>query len=103
MSWVAEQQPDHLNVGHALYQDATNDIVHAAEFAVSRLWWGLASPTTTDVLPTSPAVRRKVVAAAAAYTLWDPARQRYAVGWFSVHAQFTELIADPRTRLHGLP
>jgi LmbE family N-acetylglucosaminyl deacetylase len=101
MSWVAERHPDHLNAGRALFQASTDGVVAHAVFAESRLWWDLPGPATLDVLPSSASVRQHVAAAAAAYEVWDPAHQRYAVGWNSVHGQFTSLLADPRTRLHG--
>jgi LmbE family N-acetylglucosaminyl deacetylase len=101
MSWIAEQHPDHLDAGHALADAASTGVVRHAVFAESRLWWALSGPTTVDVLATTAADRRRLDGAVAAYELWDPAHQRYAVGWNSVHGQFTSLLADPRTRLHG--
>jgi hypothetical protein len=53
-----------------------------------------------DVLPVSATARRRVLLAAAAYNRWDPADHRLAVGWTSVHPQFTALLADPRDRVH---
>jgi LmbE family N-acetylglucosaminyl deacetylase len=103
MSWIAEKHPDHLDAGQALHEAVLAGTVHDARFAISRLWWNLPAPNETDVVPTSAAVRAKVAAAAEAYELWDPSHQRYSVGWLSVRHQFTSLIADPRTRLHGLP
>jgi LmbE family N-acetylglucosaminyl deacetylase len=101
MSWTAERHPDHLNAGRALRDAVTQGVVQDARFAVSRLWWGLPTPTVTDVVPASSAVRARVRAAAQAYELWDPAHRRYSVGWLSVRHQFSALAADPRTRLHG--
>jgi LmbE family N-acetylglucosaminyl deacetylase len=101
MSWVAERQLDHLSAGRALWSAMRDGTVHDGVFAVSRLWWSLPCPAVTQVTPTSPEVRRRLLAAAGAYDLWNPAETRYAVGWTSVHPQFVALVADPRDRVHG--
>lgn len=100
MSYVAERQPDHLNAGRALWQAMSDGTVRHGLFAVSRLWWGLSSPPITQVLPASPYERSRVLTAARSYDVWDPARQRYGVGWASVPTQFLELEADPRDHIH---
>jgi LmbE family N-acetylglucosaminyl deacetylase len=101
MSWVAERQLDHLSAGRALWSAVRDGTVHDGLFAVSRLWWSLPCPAVTQVLPGSAEVRRRLLAAAAAYDRWDPAESRYAVGWTSVHPQFVALLADPHDRVHG--
>jgi LmbE family N-acetylglucosaminyl deacetylase len=100
MSWTAERHPDHRAAGYALWQAQTAGTVHSSVFAVSRLWWSLPSPLAQAVHPTSAEARRRVIAAAAAYGLWDPQHQRYAVGWTSVHSQFVALLGDLRDRIH---
>jgi LmbE family N-acetylglucosaminyl deacetylase len=101
MSWAAEQHPDHLGAGYALQEAAARGLVQHAVFAVSRLWWALPSPAASVVLPLNATVRRRVELAGRAYDVWDPADQRLAIGWTSVHQQFVALLADPRDRIHG--
>ncbi|MDQ1286783.1 MAG: hypothetical protein QG622_348 [Actinomycetota bacterium] len=104
MSWVAERHTDHLVVGQALRDASETGVVKKSVFAISRLWWKLPSPKpVTDVRATSATARRRVLAAAASYQVWNPARKRYSVGWLSVRHQFTSLIADPRSRVHQGP
>ena len=101
MSWTAERHPDHLGAGLALHAAARDGTVRRAVFAVSRLWWSLPSPPTSEVLPVDGSARRRVLQAADAYDRWDPADHRLAIGWTSVRSQFTALLADPRDRVHG--
>jgi LmbE family N-acetylglucosaminyl deacetylase len=101
MSYIAERHPDHLGAGRALLQAVKDGTVSSAVFAVSRLWWRLPSPPVTVVRPVTSAVRGRVFAAGGAYGVWDPARQRYAIGWTSVHRQFLDLISTPADHIHS--
>jgi LmbE family N-acetylglucosaminyl deacetylase len=101
MSWVAERQLDHLSAGRALWQAMQDGTVHEGVFAVSRLWWSLPCPASTQVMPVSAEVRRRLLAAGDAYSVWNPAQTRLAVGWTSVRHQFAALAVDPQDRVHG--
>lgn len=104
MSWMAERHADHLAVGEALRDAAETGVVQHSTFAISRLWWGLRAPyPVRDVRPVSVAVRRRVLAAAATYRVWDPRQKRYSIGWLSVRRQFNALLADPHDRVHAGP
>lgn len=100
MSDVAERQPDHLDDGTALHLLAEQGVVAHAEFAVSRLWWGLPAPAPRWVLPRDAVVADEVRSAAHEYGRWDPRDLRLAVGYTSVRHQFAELLRDPRDRVH---
>ncbi|MGN6332341.1 MAG: PIG-L deacetylase family protein [Motilibacteraceae bacterium] len=102
MSYSAERQPDHLDDGVALERLAAAGVVRRALFTVSRLWWGLPSPTARWLVPGDLAVRSRVLAAAASYQEWEPADLRLGVGWASVRQQFEAMLHDVRDRLHGL-
>jgi LmbE family N-acetylglucosaminyl deacetylase len=104
MSWYTDRHVDHLATGEALRDAAELGTVKNSVFAVSRLWWKLpVKARTVDLHPTSTAIRRRVLAAAAAYQIWDPDRKRYSIGWLSVSKQFKALHADPHNRIHPGP
>lgn len=101
MSYDAERQQDHLAAGVALRHLLRAHVVTSAQWVVSRLWWTLPCPQWRWVTPDSPTVRLSVLRAASEYERWDPARQQYAVGLYSVREQFLALQRDQRDRLHG--
>ncbi len=101
MSYTADQHPDHLDAGRALWQAMGDGTVRSGVFAVSRLWWHLPSPPITTEVPNAPEVAQRVRAAARGYGVWNPAGHEYAVGWTSVRQQFLDLDADPRDHLHS--
>ncbi len=101
MSYAAERQPDHLDDGTALHRLVEQGVVARADFAVSRLWWGLPSPAARWVLPRDAGAANALRSAAHEYGRWDPRDLRLAVGYTSVRHQFAELLSDPRDRFHS--
>ena len=54
-------------------------------------------PIKPQILTASPETAEKIKAAIGAYSLWDPAHQRYAVGYHSVTNEFNDFLNTMRS------
>ena len=103
MSAIAERHPDHLAAGEALLALERAGVISPDHvlFTVSRLWWGLPSPTWRWLIPHDPE-KELLSKATSEYLKWDPNNEQYSIGFLSVEKQFGAFVKDFRNRIHGI-
>lgn len=100
------QHKDHKTLGRAALNLLKTGVVRQVRLFVEPYHYDQIAenprliPVEPRILEASGSVKKKIQAAIGAYSLWDPSRQRYAVGYHSVTTEFDDFLKEMKCRFY---